>query len=321
MRENRKFKNNQLIEKAVPFSSQKKWIQKLSPIWLVLLLIGLFLVAQLIVLPITIPLILFLESTDFLNELEPLIGETLDFTLILIASFIGIHLTMFLWVKFVEKRPFKSIGLWGKKKILKFSTGFMLAVLSMTIAALLVVVFGEGTINEGSTRVVGMTALPYIIIVLLGWFVQASAEEVLFQGWFMPKAAKMYCPVLGIFMSAVMFALFHGLNPGMTLLPFVNLMLYATFAALYAIYEEGIMGIIGFHIAWNWAQGNLFGLEVSGMESISATLVNVTVQSPNIFTGRDFGPEGGLVVTMLLGLSILIVGVLLRKKAYEKTAT
>lgn len=306
-------KHNALLENAVPFSSQNKWVKRLSPLLLVALLIGLFFASILITIPFAIMSVI-LEVIGILDNLDPLLNETLIFTMHLIIAFVGIHIIIFLWVRFREKRSFKSIGLQGKKKGIKFGVGFGLATLSMTITALLTVLLGEGTINADPTRVVGLAALPYIMIVLIGWFVQASAEEVLFQGWFMPKATKMYGPIIGVAMSAFIFALFHAFNPGMTILPFINLTLYGVFAALYAIYEEGIMGVVGYHIAWNWAQGNLFGLEVSGQESISATLMNVNVQSPNIFTGTNFGPEGGLIITIVLAVSIFIVGTLLRKK-------
>jgi len=44
-----------------------------------------------------------------------------------------------------------------------------------------------------------------------------------------------------------------------------NLALYGLFAALYALREGGIWGISAQHTAWNWAQGNIFGLQVSGI--------------------------------------------------------
>ena len=62
---------------------------------------------------------------------------------------------------------------------------------------------------------------------------------------------------------------------------------------------------IGIHWSWNYTQGNIFGLAVSGgntNESILATTVN----GPEIITGGAFGPEAS-IITVILGLFLTLV--------------
>jgi uncharacterized protein len=87
----------------------------------------------------------------------------------------------------------------------------------------------------------------------------------------------------------------------------VNLALFGLFAALYALFEGGLWGIFAIHSIWNWAQGNLFGFEVSGLELQSGVLFDLMEVGPDWITGGLFGPEGGVVVTIVLLVSSALV--------------
>jgi hypothetical protein len=78
--------------------------------------------------------------------------------------------------------------------------------------------------------------------------------------------------------------------------------------------------VFALHAVWNWAQGNLFGFAVSGMEIESGTLVDLMEAGPDQITGGLFGPEGGLVVTLVLVLSILLVGWAARRSVATQAA-
>jgi hypothetical protein len=80
----------------------------------------------------------------------------------------------------------------------------------------------------------------------------------------------------------------------------LNLFLFGLFAALYSLAEEGIWGICGLHAVWNWVQGNIFGLEVSGLRPPGGSLLILEERGPDLITGGAFGPEGGLMITLAL---------------------
>jgi hypothetical protein len=63
---------------------------------------------------------------------------------------------------------------------------------------------------------------------------------------------------------------------------------------------------IGLHITWNFFQGTVFGLPVSGLNPFGATFLSVEQDGPGLWTGGSFGPEGGM-----LGPAAMIVGTLL----------
>jgi hypothetical protein len=60
---------------------------------------------------------------------------------------------------------------------------------------------------------------------------------------------------------------------------------------------------IGLHIAWNFCEGVVFGLPVSG-DKEGASIVAIQQLGPARFTGGEFGPEAGW-----LGIAVSLLGV------------
>ena len=94
---------------------------------------------------------------------------------------------------------------------------------------------------------------------------------------------------------------------GVTLLSFFNIFLFGVFASLYTLRTNSLIGGCAIHSAWNFAQGNLFGFQVSGLATNASILTIKTNTSSTLFNGGSFGMEGGLTVTIVLLICILIV--------------
>ena len=59
---------------------------------------------------------------------------------------------------------------------------------------------------------------------------------------------------------------------------------------------------------WNWVQGSVFGVEVSGMsEIVKAPLMNEIDSGPHWLTGQDYGIEGGIACTIALIVSSILL--------------
>lgn len=69
---------------------------------------------------------------------------------------------------------------------------------------------------------------------------------------------------------------------------------------------------IGFHILWNYAQGCIYNLQVSGM-AVHGLCTSIT-NSNNLINGGDFGPKGELAVTISIALCFIAVTLLYRDK-------
>jgi membrane protease YdiL (CAAX protease family) len=287
--------------------------ERLTPIWLVIPLAFLIpLISSLGSFPLLIfnaasrmSEILALLENDPVSEIDQnamlvmmLPKTALGYGLFLILSFLGIYLLLWGWVRFFEKRPFSSLGFEGSDGWLKFGRGFLVGAFLFAIPVLGMVLLGYYTSDPNYTF--NLNIVGTICLVLLGWLIQGPAEELLFRGWVLPVTAARYRPLIGIGVSALLFSLLHLSNPNVSVIAVLNLFLFGLFAALYSLAEEGIWGICGLHAVWNWVQGNIFGLEVSGLRPPGGSLLILEERGPDLITGGAFGPEGGLMITLAL---------------------
>lgn len=261
-----------------------------------------------------IPLLLGMRAIygrDRLTDEGSLIGGTPFVSgfwesMLLITSFILIYVFIGLWLRFFEKRPFWTLGYELKNATMQYGRGILIGMIMFGGAVALLAVSGNVAFERGDPNQQGLIALGGVTIVLIGWVIQGGAEEVLFRGWILPVLGARYRPWVGLLISSLFFALLHGLNPGLSALAVVNLALFGAFAGLYAMREGSIWGISALHSVWNWVQGNFFGFEVSGTNASGGTLLNLMETGQDWLTGGVFGPEGGLAVTIVLVIGILV---------------
>ena len=257
----------------------------------------------------------FIQSlTTNVNPLLAAVGQIM----MLVASFVPVLLAIWAWVHFVERRPFWTLGLERAGAISKYLRGVLTGFVMFAASIGTLAIFGTVSMGRGDPRQEGLNALGGVLLVYLGWAIQGPTEEVLCRGWLLQTQGARYRPWVGIAISALVFALLHSLNTGFNILTAVNLILFGLFAALYVLYEESLWGIFGWHAAWNWAEGNVFGTQVSGSHPIGGVLLDLRTTGPGWMTGGAFGPEGGLIVTFILFVGIAILLVLGNRKSQRR---
>jgi len=219
----------------------------------------------------------------------------------LILGFLPIILVTFLYMKVIEKRGPRSMG-FEKKGHKKYLLGFAFGLVMFALAVLLATLLGGMTMTWSFKA----SFIPAIITILLGFLIQGGAEEVVFRGWVLPIVGGRYNVKLAIIVSSILFAFLHGLNPGITILPVINLVLFGIFAAVYALQEESIWGICGFHSAWNWVQGSVFGVKVSGTTVPGGSFFeSVPKDNMDLISGGAFGIEGSILCSLIFVLGIV----------------
>lgn len=135
-------------------------------------------------------------------------------------------------------------------------------------------------------------------------------EEVLVRAVMLRLLWRAFGPLAAFAVSALFFGASHLFNPGATVLAAICVALEAgvMLGAFYALTGR-LWTSIGVHIAWNFAQGYIFGAAVSGHATGPSLARSVARPgAPAWETGGGFGPESSLtalVVCLLVGAVVL----------------
>lgn len=233
---------------------------------------------------------------------DPLAGLSAPGAALLLAgSFLPIIVLLLLWVGLYERRAPWTLGLELRGAPWRVARGLLAGALLYTAALGVCAALGYAEVRPGSAGQL-WPAAPGLLLILAGWLVQGSAEELVCRGWLLPVLGLRTRPWTGLLLSALLFAALHSLNAHLSAPALLNLLLFGLLAGLYALREGGLWGICALHAAWNWAQGSLFGVAVSG-SAFGPSLLRVELRGPALITGGAFGSEGGLAVTAVLLLA------------------
>lgn len=185
--------------------------------------------------------------------------------LITLVSFAFISLLVFIRVKFIEKRSFSSIGFNKNNWFKKYFLGFVIGLGMMCVVVFILFIFGFVSVESNPIQPIGISALSGVLIILVGWIIQGGTEEIVTRGWLMNVLGARYNIGIGLFISSTLFGLLHLANPNVSFIAVINIILIGVFYGLYVIKTNDLWAVCGMHSAWNFAQGNLFGFEVSGI--------------------------------------------------------
>jgi membrane protease YdiL (CAAX protease family) len=207
-----------------------------------------------------------------------------------------------------ESLPFESLGLEVSRNGAKhFLIGMVVGSIAIGSAMLIAVIGGGLSLSvnhESSGPAIATTLLTTLIIFL----VAALSEETLFRGYLLQTFVRSELSWFGIALTSLLFASAHSSNPGTTGLAFANTVVAGVWFAIAYIKTRDLWFPLGVHFAWNWLQGPVFGVNVSGISQFSPDPVLRSVDTgPAVLTGGGYGIEGGFACTIALGISIGVI--------------
>lgn len=234
--------------------------------------------------------------------------------LTLVSTFIGeivMLLTPIIAWKYLMKRPLSHMGLTSFKKNYKdLLIGLVIGAISLSIVFAILVFTGNASVESWTPRFSADT------IIYLGLFILVGlAEEIYGRGFIMSALRQTRNLPVVVIVSSLIFALLHSANSGIGPIPYLNLFLIGILFAYMYIKSGNIWMCIGYHITWNYFQGNVFGFKVSGQDTNG--LFSTTYNNNNIFNGGTFGPEGGLFVTIIILFGFLFVKLYYKESSFD----
>jgi membrane protease YdiL (CAAX protease family) len=182
-----------------------------------------------------------------------------------------------------------------------FGLGFLLITLSISAIALLGTLETTAALNTATVR----RALIVVVLLLSG----AMFEEVMFRGYPFQRLVEAIGPWFAILVLSVLFGVVHLQNPnagGILSWGFFNTIAVGVLLALSYLKTKALWFPFGFHFAWNFALGVVFGLPVSGL-SMFSVIVRSHTSGSKLLTGGNYGIEASLTGAVVIVLGILLV--------------
>jgi membrane protease YdiL (CAAX protease family) len=217
------------------------------------------------------------------------------------AELVMVLLLTYLFGRFIDRRAFAAFGFrrargWRADLLLGIALG------AAQMALILAVEWGGGWLSvrlpDGSALIQGVVDASLGVLLFAA---VALDEELIFRGYLQTNLREGTGVVVALVISSLLFGLFHSLNPNVTPLALLNLVL-AGAAMGYGYVVTGNLWLpIAYHFAWNFFQGPVLGLPVSGVRYGGLlALVDRSAGGARLITGGAFGPEGGLLGTLVV---------------------
>jgi hypothetical protein len=139
-----------------------------------------------------------------------------------------------------------------------------------------------------------------------------AVEEIYFRGWLQPVLSAQYGTAAGVLLSALAFAALHLVGSARSPLSLANLFLGGLLFGLLAARGGGIAGAVAAHLAWNWTEQIVLGLDPNpGVGSFGA-LFAFDLSGPALWGGSDEGMNASIAMTMALTAMLVPLVVLAR---------
>lgn len=214
-------------------------------------------------------------------------------------------LSAWILLKWLDKRSFASLGLiprWGHVR--QVVEGILIGFAMLTAAVCGMWMLGYEEIGMASFE------WEYVLAGLAGNLFLYTAvgfnEEILFRGYIFQAMTEGTGKLVATVIFSLLFGLAHAWNPNVSVFGLINVMLAGVLLSIAYLQTRALWLPIGIHIGWNFTQGYIWGLPVSGTTQIDPLTISQET-GPDLWTGGTFGPEGGAACTIVCLLACLAI--------------
>ena len=202
--------------------------------------------------------------------------------------------------RLVEHRQLSDVSLKGApvELLAGLAIGALLFSLVVAVIALL-----------GGYQVVGTRPASVLYPIIGLSIVSGVTEEIMLRGLFFRIIENWLGSWVALVLSAALFGALHLGNPNATLVAGGAIAIEAgvMLAAIYMVTRR-LWAAIGVHAAWNFTQGGVYGIPVSGFDVQGLLVPRIT--GPELLTGGDFGAEASLPAMLIctaFGIALLVI--------------
>lgn len=214
-------------------------------------------------------------------------------TLLAVSPYLLAYLVL---VKLIERRRLEELA-WRKSPQLLW--GLLAALLLFSLVTLELWAAGAYTLH-------GVGDAPLWTLFLLTAVAPGIAEEIVSRGILFRLTEEGLGSWIALAASALFFGFAHASNPGATWWTSVAISIEAglLFGLLYHV-TRSLWWCIGLHAGWNFVQGAVFGIPVSGIRIDG--LAESTLQGPDWLDGGGFGAEASVLTVLTCCIASLLL--------------
>lgn len=251
---------------------------------------------------------------------NPLQGEVFDNNTITLITYFGYGLMVgivILYWKLFQKKTVSELGFTRKagSYVIGLALGAVLAAASVLSVVL------TGTISYNG--VFGNINFCYILLMLGGFICQGAMEEVLCRGIALRLLMKRVSAPLAIGISSVLFIMPHlskmtEASGAVTIFAILNTFLISIIFSLLTLYYKSIWAACGLHTIWNFILYNIFGMNLSGNDEMTASVFDMRSVGSNILNGGIYGIEASVITAIVLAMTVVTMIVIFYRKGRIK---
>jgi membrane protease YdiL (CAAX protease family) len=199
-----------------------------------------------------------------------------------------------LLARFIERRPLRELD-WRKSPQLLWGLLAALLLFSLVTAELWA---------ANAYSISGWGDAPLWTLFLLTAVVPGITEEIISRGVLFRLTEEGLGTWIALLVSALFFGFAHITNPGATAWSSLAISIEAglLFGLLYHV-TRSLWWCIGLHAGWNFVQGAVFGIPVSGIQVDG--LLESRLQGPDWLDGGSFGAEASVLTVLTCSVASL----------------
>jgi membrane protease YdiL (CAAX protease family) len=208
----------------------------------------------------------------------------------------------------LERLPMKALGAsFEREWATDFAKGSFLGLITFVITVIIVVVAGGASFSMPEDFL--FDNFFHSALQSLGFLAIAAAwEEALFRGYILQTLARSGFAWPAIIVTALLFGLAHAGNPDVSPIAIANTVLAGIWFGLAYLKTRNLWFVFGLHLFWNWTQGAIFGIEISGLKGlVEMSLLIESDNGPAWLTGGTYGIEGGIACTIAILFSMVMI--------------
>jgi membrane protease YdiL (CAAX protease family) len=204
----------------------------------------------------------------------------------------------------IEKRPFGAYGLpWRGFLSKPFCLGLAWGVVALS--SLMLLMRGAGVFSYGyfalhGARVFKFAAFWGAYFLLVGFF-----EEFIFRGYTQFTVARGTGFWPAALVLSFIFGAVHLSNPGEAWVGALCAGLIGLFFCFTLRRTGSLWFAVGMHASWDWGESYLYSVPDSG-GMVTGHLLNSSIHGPRWLTGGSVGPEGSVLVFVVIAASWLV---------------